>query len=49
MFDEIYDGENGICETCHDAWFASELAYWKPLYDGEVAAGLHDPLPREEI
>ena len=41
--DEIIDKENGICETCHDAWLAKEYAYWKPLYDGEVLGGFHNP------
>ena len=38
--DEMFDGENETCEPCHDAWFAAEYAYWKPLYDGEKLAGL---------
>ena len=37
-YDEMH--ENDICVDCHDKWFAEEAAYWKPLYLGEVAAGL---------
>lgn len=39
-FDELTDKENGWCEDCHDAWLDSEVAYWRPLYDGEKIAGL---------
>jgi len=43
--DEIADFENGICEPCHDKWCAEQMAYWRPLYEGEKRAGL---LQREE-
>lgn len=40
--EDVYDdGENDpICMDCHDERVAKEYAYWKPLYDGEVQAGL---------
>lgn len=38
--EEISDKENGICETCRDKWVAAEMAFWKPLYEGEKLAGL---------
>jgi hypothetical protein len=41
-FDEIYDGETGICEACHEEWFAKEYARLKPIYDAEKRAGLLD-------
>ena len=47
--EEIFDKENGICEVCHDKWFQAEYAYWRPLYDGEVLAGIHRPNTTEEI
>lgn len=40
-YDEIMDRENCICETCHDKRCKEEYAYFKPIYDGEVLAGLH--------
>ena len=43
--EEVYsDGENDdICMDCHDKRVQKEYAYWKPLYDAEVRAGLYDP------
>lgn len=43
--EDIYcDGENDpICMNCHDDRFAKEYAYWKPLYDAEVRAGIAGP------
>lgn len=43
--DEIYsDGENDpICMNCHEDWVAKEYAHWKPVYDGEVLAGIAGP------
>lgn len=38
-----FDGENNLCRACVDKWTAEQVAYWRPLYDAEVAAGLHDP------
>jgi hypothetical protein len=38
-----FDGENGHCPDCVSDWNSEQIAYWKPLYDAEVAAGLHDP------
>lgn len=32
--------EADMCDECHEQWFQKEYAYWKPLYDGEVLAGL---------
>lgn len=25
------------CEDCHDLWMQREMAYWRPLYEGEKA------------
>lgn len=36
------EGED-LCETCVDKWTKAQIAHWKPLYDAEVAAGIHDP------
>lgn len=38
-----FDGENNHCPKCVEEWAAEQNAYWRPLYDGEVQAGLHDP------
>lgn len=38
--DEIGCWENQQCNTCFDAWLAKEIAYWKPRYEAEKAAGL---------
>ena len=38
--DEMCNDESGICHSCYDEWFAAEYAYWKPLYLGEVSAGI---------
>jgi hypothetical protein len=35
--------EASQCHDCHDAWSQKQAHYWKPLYDGEVLAGLHRP------
>jgi len=35
--------ENNHCTKCVDEWTAKQVAYWRPLYDAEVAAGIHDP------
>lgn len=32
--------EADMCEDCHDKWFQEQYAYWRPLYEGEVLAGL---------
>lgn len=37
--DQIADTENGWCEDCRDKWISSQMAYWKPLYEGEKLAG----------
>ena len=42
-FDVGFDGENCICGDCAMIWALEEFEHWKPLYDGEVQAGLHDP------
>jgi hypothetical protein len=42
--DEVgFDGENNLCTECVDKWTAEQVAYWRPLYDAEVAAGIHNP------
>ena len=46
--DEIHDRENEICVDCYEQWFQDECAYWRPLYDGEVLAGIHCPNTTEE-
>lgn len=38
-----FDGENNLCPACVDKWTAEQIIHWRPLYKGEVAAGLHDP------
>jgi len=38
--DEQYCGETNHCEACMDKWHAEQIAYWKPLYEGEKLAGL---------
>lgn len=40
--EEVGCKENDWCMDCYEEWFASEWAYWKPLYDGEKQAGLLD-------
>ena len=37
------DGGEDLCVECVDKWNKEQWAHWKPLYDGEVQAGLHDP------
>lgn len=32
--------EASQCEDCYDKWFAEQVRYWKPLYEGEKRAGL---------
>lgn len=32
--------EADMCEDCHDKWFQEQYAHWRPLYEGEVLAGL---------
>lgn len=42
--DEVgFDGENCRCRDCVEYWTKDQVAYWKPLYDAEVAAGIHNP------
>jgi hypothetical protein len=41
--DHGFDGENNLCATCVDEWTEKQARYWRPLYDAEVAAGIHDP------
>jgi hypothetical protein len=39
--------EDGSC-VCEDrAYFVEQAKYWKPLYDGEVTAGIHIPMGGE--
>ena len=35
--------EAGQCHDCHDELSQKQARHWKPLYDGEVLAGLHRP------
>lgn len=42
--DIYYDGENDdICLECYEESLDQEMAYWWPLYRGEVIAGFHRP------
>jgi hypothetical protein len=38
-----FDGENNFCVVCVDEWTEKQIAYWRPLYDAEVRAGIHNP------
>jgi hypothetical protein len=38
--EEMQGDESELCIDCHEVWFKSEMAYWKPLYEGEKLAGL---------
>ena len=40
--DEKGCSENDWCVGCYEKWFNAEMAYWKPLYEGEKQAGLID-------
>ena len=35
------------CDDCHDKWEAAQIAYWRPLYEGEKLAGLLPQTPEE--
>ena len=37
------DGGEDICAECLMTQNQADYDHWKPLYDGEVQAGLHDP------
>ena len=43
--EDVYsDGENDpICMDCREDYEKRQYAYWKPLYDGEVQAGIAGP------
>jgi DNA-directed RNA polymerase subunit RPC12/RpoP len=38
--EEMQGDESDQCIDCHEAWLKSEIAYWRPLYEGEKLAGL---------
>lgn len=38
--DGVFDEAGYHCFDCYEKWFAEQVAYWKPLYKGEVLAGL---------
>ena len=40
LLEEMQGDDSELCIDCHDAWCKSEIAYWKPLYEGEKLAGL---------
>ena len=39
--EEIGDGENCWCMDCYSAWCDHQIAYYRPIYEGEKQAGLH--------
>jgi len=47
MFEDV--DEEGICQECQEAEADRQAAYWKPLYDGEKAAGLLEGLSDYEM
>lgn len=39
--DTFFYGDDGaLCEWCRDEQFEAQVAYWRPLYEGEKQAGL---------
>ena len=37
------DSGEDLCSACVAKWHKEQWAYWKPIYDAEVAAGIHNP------
>lgn len=39
--DDVGCDENNWCVACYEEWFAYQVDYYRPIYEGEKQAGLH--------
>jgi hypothetical protein len=44
-----FDGENNLCCACVDEWTEKQISYWRPLYDAEERAGIHNPKGEDDV